>query len=34
MRVRAILFMRCGDSAPFIKSDEVTFNRGVRIEKL
>jgi cytoskeletal protein RodZ len=34
MRVRAILFMKCGDSSPFIKTDEVTFNRGVRIEKL
>jgi cytoskeletal protein RodZ len=33
MRVRAKLFMD-GDAGPFIKSDEVTFNRGVRIEKL
>ena len=33
MKVRAKLFMD-GDALPFIKSDEVTFNRGVRIEKL
>jgi cytoskeletal protein RodZ len=34
MKVRANLFMEGGDAAPFIKSDEVTFNRGVRIQKL
>jgi hypothetical protein len=25
MRVRAVLFMKCGDSSPFIKPDEVYF---------